>query len=138
MGIIKQYSINFDGSCEPVNPNGTMGMGVVIRNSHGKIVHTISEKEYLGETFSKTTNNIAEYLALKLGMQWCIDEGIRHVTIYGDSMLVIKQMNSHWKIRGGEYKQVAIECHKLKSKFTTIFFTHVLRDKNSEADKLSK
>jgi ribonuclease HI len=137
MSIIKQYVVNFDGSCEPVNPNGTMGMGVSIQ-CNGKVVHTISEKEPLGENYSRTTNNLAEYLALKLAMEWCIQEEIKNVHIIGDSKLVIKQMNGDWKIKDGEYKPIAIECHKLKKHFTTIFFTHVLRDKNSVADKLSK
>ena len=42
------------------------------------------------------TNNIAEYKASILGLEAAIDLRIKHLEVFGDSALVVYQVNSEW------------------------------------------
>ena len=44
-------------------------------------------------------NNVAEYEACVLGLQVAIDKKIKILKVYGDSALVICQLNGEWKTR---------------------------------------
>lgn len=54
---------------------------------------------YLGVT----TNNVAEYTALKLALEACREMGVKKVNAYLDSLLVVNQMNGIFKIRTAIY-----------------------------------
>ena len=45
------------------------------------------------------TNNVAEYEACVMGLQAAIEKKIKKLTVYGDSALVICQLNGEWEIR---------------------------------------
>ena len=45
------------------------------------------------------TNNVAEYEACVLGLQATIERKIKSLTVYGDSALVICQLNGEWETR---------------------------------------
>ena len=45
------------------------------------------------------TNNVAEYDACVLGLQAAIEKQIKKLTVYGDSALVICQLNGEWETR---------------------------------------
>lgn len=129
----------FDGACEPANPNGNMGIGAyAIQN--GQRIWEFSDAIKLGERgYKSTSNNVAEYLALKACLEWCIEnQHTSRVKIFGDSKLVIKQMSKIWVIRGGVYKPIAETCLKLLNHFEDIKFHWIPREQNSEADILSK
>lgn len=131
------YTLYFDGACGPTNPGGHMGCGVVIKNKDNETIHTISQ-QFSPEDFSgETSNNLAEYTALCLGLNWCLDQKITELHVIGDSKLVIMQMKGYFKIKKGAYVNTALETIKLKDNFTTITFEHVKREFNTEADALS-
>ena len=131
-------TLHFDGACGPYNPGGHMGCGVIIRNENKEIIHTISQQYSPEEFNNNTSNNVAEYMALILGLQWCIDNNHTEVDVYGDSKLVINQMTGIFKIKKGAYVEKAHEAKGLIPNFNTINFTHVKREFNSDADGLSK
>lgn len=145
---LKSHSLFFDGACEPVNPNGIMGMGFIVYDSYGKVVNEHSSKEYLGDNFDKTSNNLAEYLSLKKGLDYCLKKGISVLQVFGDSSLVVKQMRPYatskmkggemWAINGGIYKPIALECTKLMTEFRIITIDWIPREINTVADELSK
>jgi len=128
----------FDGACGPFNPGGHVGCGVVIIDKNGETIHTISRQYSPDEFGGNTSNNVAEYQAFILGAQWCIDNNILEVDVYGDSQLVINQMLGNFKIKNGLYAEKAREALSLLKYFNRIRFLHVLRDFNSKADELSK
>jgi ribonuclease HI len=131
------YTLYFDGACGPINPGGHMGCGVVIKNKDKKTIYTIS-KQFPPERFSgETSNNLAEYTALYLGLQWCIKHKITELHVIGDSQLVILQMKGIFKIKKGTYVNAAHETIKLMGEFKKITFEHVKREFNTEADELS-
>ena len=45
------------------------------------------------------TNNVVEYEACVIGLQAIIEKKIKKLTVYGDSALVICQLNREWETR---------------------------------------
>ena len=44
-----------------------------------------------------SSNNEAEYeAALLKGLEWCVSNGITRLNVYGDSMLIVKQVQGIW------------------------------------------
>lgn len=133
----------FDGACEPINPGGTASYGVVVFRGVGGIpdYKTRLWEDYAVCQESGTSNNVAEYAGFNAALDWFLNwEGTREPTIIrGDSKLVIEQMNGHWQIRNGLYKPLALICReKLKEFVTKPAIEWIPREKNTEADRLSK
>ena len=40
-----------------------------------------------------------EYAALIEGLEWCVSNGINRLNIYGDSMLIVKQVQVIWSCK---------------------------------------
>lgn len=125
---ICEYTLNFDG-CSKGNP-GYAGIGIVIYKN-GEEIHSASK--FIGIK----TNNQSEYAAVIFGLEEALRLNIPQISILGDSLLVINQINGVYKVKTEhliELYQTAIE---LKGRFQYIEFNHVLRDQNKRADKLS-
>ena len=81
------------------------------------------------------TNNVAEYEACVLGLQAAIEKKIKELTVYGDSALVICQLNGEWETRDSklvpyqEFIKGLIE--------DDITFKHLPREENYLADALA-
>lgn len=131
----------FDGSCEPINPGGKMGIGVSI-NIDG-------EQHDYNESFPEHENNscnVAEYSALSYILYYLEKNEITKadVIIRGDSQLAIYQMKGLWKIKGGMYAELARDCRKKllellnKNPFLRIEFEWVPRHLNEYANNLSR
>lgn len=120
-----------DGSCEPVNPGGRMGMGVYIEDLDIYLKDSI-EPSY------DNTNNVAEYLALRLLLNYLLDNNIEGpIHIYADSQLLVHQMNKKWRIKSGSYVNTAKQCKDLLKHFK-YKITWIPREENVIADELSK
>ena len=119
------YSLYFDG-CSKGNP-GKAGAGFVIYLDD---VEVASGSKYLG----KQTNNVAEYSGLILGLQKAFELGIVNLNVYGDSMLVIKQMMGKYKVNSPSIKPYYEKAKEIKINAT---FSHIYREKNARADELA-
>jgi ribonuclease HI len=133
---MEKITLNFDGSCEPINPGGRMGFGVFI-TQNGKVLH---EEGIFAEASPLNSNNVAEYMALCNGLQWLVDNGYSEapIDVAGDSMLVIKQLSGEWRAKGGMYYSAFTKACQLRDQFTNISFRWIGRDKNAEADARSR
>lgn len=137
--------VNFDGSCEPRNPNGNLGMGFIGVHDDGVAEFVGKHRVRFGECgFNQTSNNVAEYLAFIFALNQVllkIDAKIP-VVFQGDSQLVVKQMNKEWRIKDGVYAPYAyIAYHLYHSSIEAgrkFGIKWVAREKNSLADDLSK
>ena len=58
--------------------------------------------------------------------------------VYGDSTLVINQLNKDWSCSSEKMDAYCAEIRKLEGKFYDIEYHHVVRDQNQLADHLSK
>lgn len=91
--------------------------------------------KYLG----KTTNNVAEYRAVILALDWLNKKQKRtsRATFIIDSDLVAKQINGVYKIKSENLKPLVVKAKKLQNKFSgKIIFTWSPRGRNKLADKL--
>jgi ribonuclease HI len=87
---------------------------------------------YLGVT----TNNQAEYLALKLGLEQALKSGVRIVHVYMDSLLVVNQMIGKFKVKNRDLWPIHDAIKKLLPQFEKVLFTHVPRALNKDADAM--
>ncbi len=121
--------ILIDG-CARGNP-GHAGCGVLIKDSRGRVL--LKKGRYVG----RTTNNVAEYMALIDGLREAVDIGAQEVTVVTDSELVVKQMTGQYKVKDVKLKELYAEAQGLSRSFPRSEFRHVAREKNRDADSLA-
>ena len=109
------------------NP-GPSACGYVILDMHDKII--VENGLYLGVT----TNNQAEYQALKIGLEDALGRGVRQVDVYMDSMLVINQMKGIFKLKNQDLAPIHEAIKRLVTRFDKVSFTQVPRELNKLAD----
>ena len=124
------HTMYFDG-CSKGNP-GRAGAGAVIYDASNNEV--FAEAVFAGYS---TTNNEAEYTGLILGLNTALKQGITELQVRGDSQLVIRQMQGNYRVNSAKLAPLYQCAVTLASKFTSIGFEHVYRDKNKRADALS-
>jgi ribonuclease HI len=109
------------------NP-GPSASGYAILDMNGHIV--VKKGVYLGIT----TNNQAEYQALKFGLEEVQKMGVKEVDVFMDSLLVINQMLGIFKIKNRDLWPIYAAIKDLAASFKRITFTHVPRELNKIAD----
>jgi hypothetical protein len=60
--------------------------------------------------------------------------GIKRLLVYGDSLVVINQINDEWDQNKENMDAYCKEVHKLENKFLGLEFHHVFRDNNIAVD----
>jgi ribonuclease HI len=84
-----------------------------------------------------TTNNQAEYQALKLGLEDAHKLRAQKVHVFMDSLLVINQMKGIFKVRNRDLWPIHSAIKQLvHDGFQEVTFTHVPRALNKEADRM--
>lgn len=132
----KQYTCYFDGCCEPKNPGGEMGIGIHITDG----TH-IFEKGYTIPAKFGNTNNIAEYMAIIEVLKLFEKKQDCMINIFGDSKLVIEQMNERWGSNGGAYSEFMYQAKLLLKQISVknkVLIDWIPREKNELADIQSK
>ena len=122
------YTMYIDGAADLHSK--TSGIGGIIYKDDEEF---FTFSEYL----DNATNNEAEYTALIHGLKSLLHLSVLNVTIYSDSELVVKQINGEYKVKNDRMKKLYSDAHVLLSKFNLWKIKHVLRDKNTIADKLA-
>jgi ribonuclease HI len=118
----------FDGSLKLEG----VGAGVLLISLKGE------QLKYVLQIFWKVSHNEAEYKALLHGLRLAISLGIKRLLVYGDSVVVINQVNKSWDRNKENMDAYYLEVRKLENKFYGLEFHHVVRDNNVAADVLSK
>jgi len=121
--VIKLYT---DGGSRG-NP-GPSASGFVLYDEQDKVIY--AGGEYLGIT----TNNQAEYQAVRLGIKKALEYSPKEIKIFMDSLLVVNQMNGIFKIKNRDLWPIHSDIKLLMSKIPKVTFTHVPRELNKEAD----
>jgi ribonuclease HI len=124
----EHWVMYFDGS---LNLEGA-GAGVLLISPMGE------QLKYVLQIFWKVSNNEAEYEALLHGLRLAASLCIKRLLVYGDSVVVINQVNKSWDRNKENMDAYCIEVRKLENKFYGLEFHHVVRDNNVAADVLSK
>jgi ribonuclease HI len=110
----------------------SVGAGVLLISPMGE------QLKYVLPIFWKVSNNEAEYEALLHGLRLAASLGIKRLLVYGDSAVVINQVNKSWDHNKLNMDAYCLEVRKLENKFYSLEFHHVVRDNNVAADVLSK
>jgi ribonuclease HI len=109
------------------NP-GPSAIGYVILDHEEHIIK--KEGIYIGIT----TNNQAEYRALKAGLEDAVNMGVKELDVYMDSMLVVNQIKGEWKLKNQDLTPIYTAVKSLIPEFENISFSHVPRAMNQIAD----
>jgi len=131
-----RYILHTDGGARG-NP-GPAGAGAVITDEKGEVLREAHK------SLGKATNNFAEYSAVILALETLkkiIPVSKRkesEIEIKMDSELVARQLANKYEIREETLFPLFIKVHNLIiSSFPKVTFSHIPREKNKEADRLS-
>jgi probable phosphoglycerate mutase len=115
------------------NP-GPAGFGVVVKDESGAIVY--QHPKFLGIT----TNNQAEYAGLLHALSWVKSHTPTPsgVHFYSDSELMIRQLTGLYKVKSPLLFPLYTQAKTIIDSFPfPIYFHHVLRHLNKQADMLA-
>ena len=110
----------FDGA---LNINGA-GEGILF------ITPTKDKLRYVLRIHFPASNNATEYEACFHGLRIAVELRVKRLMVYGDSTLVINQLNNDWSCSSEKMDAYCAENRKLKGKFYGIEYHHVVRDQN--------
>jgi len=122
------WSMFFDGS---LNINGTSARILFVSPNKDKL-------RYVLRILFPASNNVTEYEACLHGIRLAIELGVKRLYVYGDSALVINQLNKEWDTTHEKMDLYCKEIRKRESNFYGIEYIHVVWDRNQAADALSK
>lgn len=130
MDNVYDIIIRFDGGSRG-NP-GIAGAGAVLLKNNGEEVACVSV-----ELDGIYTNNQSEYVGLIEGMTLAIEHGFKNVSIEGDSLLIVNQINGKFKCKSDSLKSLFNEASILIKKFNRYEIKHIYRKYNTRADELA-
>jgi len=87
-------------------------------------------------TMGTATNNVAEYTALVQGLHLATELGLKHLAVFSDSELLVKQMGGEYRVKHPDLIPLYEEATGLTRGFEAVTITHVRRGQNARADKL--
>jgi ribonuclease HI len=102
----------------------------VIASSDGA---TLGEHAQL---LGRTTNNVAEYRALLLGLERALELGADEVDVIGDSELIAKQVRGEYKVKNESMRELHREALAALGAFERWSIRTVPRAQNADADAL--
>lgn len=88
------------------------------------------------ELLGSTTNNVAEYRALLLGLRRASELHASEVEVIGDSELIAKQVQGAYKVKHEAMKALHTEAMAALRAFQSWSIRTVPRAENAEADRL--
>ena len=112
------------------NP-GPAGYGVRVEDASGKLLAE------LHGGLGVATNNVAEYNGLLAALHYALEHGHRALRVHADSELLVKQMRGEYRVKNEGLKPLYGQARLLADRIGRVTFTHVPREKNTEADRLS-
>jgi ribonuclease HI len=120
------WRLNCDGASRG-NP-GPAGAGIALHDPQGRL--QVNTGRYLGET----TNNVAEYQALLLGLEEARKQEVKKLRIFADSELMVKQLTGRYRVKSPHLIPLWREALNALSRFDTWAIAHVPREENHLAD----
>lgn len=119
-------TINVDGASRG-NP-GPSGIGYCIHDDSGKII------EQGGEFIGFATSRVAEYYAMKKGIERALEMKYKTVRFISDSLMVVNQLNGIFTVKNQDILPIYNELQEKIDQFDAVSFTHVPRSENTIAD----
>jgi ribonuclease HI len=126
--FLDHWKMYFDGSLKL----GRAGASILFISLEGK------QLKYVLQILWQATNNEAEYEALIHGLRIVTSLEIKWLIVYGDSAMVINQVNKDWGCTKDNMDTYCAKVQKLEKNLQGLEILHVLRDSNVETDVLAK
>jgi ribonuclease HI len=125
---ITPWALFFDGSS--CGKGG--GVGILLISPRGEMF------KFAIPIQPTVTNNQAEYEALLRGLQYLKEAKAISVEIYGDSELVIKQLNGQYERRNDILRNYYEECKEILKSFQLVILQHIPREHNEKENGLAQ
>jgi ribonuclease HI len=125
----KEWFLMVDGASRG-NP-GEAGCGAVILDENGAVVKELSR--YL----DRTTNNVAEYEGLLMGLESLLQLGAKKIVVKSDSQLLVRQLNGEYRVKDEKLKVLFERAKSLLRQFESCRIVHIRREMNKLADRLA-
>ena len=123
-----ELTIYTDGASR--NNPGEAGAGVFIFQADTPPARIA---RYLGTT----TNNVAEYSAAIIGLEYAVKLGASSVKLFADSELMVKQLNGVYRVKNEGLKPLYQKVKELIAKIGSVEVQYIPRAMNKEADALA-
>lgn len=130
MGVAGGKWVVYADGASRGNP-GPAAIGAVIYDDSGREMHTVSRR------IGRATNNEAEYRAAIAGLEAALALGAHDVELRMDSELVVRQLDSRYKVRNPSLRRLFGRIKDLQWRFASFQVRHVGREQNRRADKLA-
>jgi len=111
------------------NP-GPAASGAVLLADDGTALREL--REFLGVT----TNNVAEWTALLIGLRAALELGIEELDVCLDSELVVRQLSGAYRVKHPNLIPIYGKVRTLIRQFKRVDVKHVRRAENVAADAL--
>jgi ribonuclease HI len=125
---IERVRVNVDGGARG-NP-GPAAIAAVAADEDGNVLAERSE------TIGETTNNVAEYRAMLLGIELARDLEARQVELIGDSELIVKQVQGAYKVKQEHLRPLHSQVRIALEAIPEWSIRAVKREQNTRADEL--
>ncbi|RVW15439.1 hypothetical protein CK203_094721 [Vitis vinifera] len=125
------WRMYFDGA---TNHSG-YGIGVLLISLHGDHIPDLFVWHSRIDILPRTT--LVEYEACILGLETALELEIRQIEVFGDSNLVLRQIQGEWKTRDVKLRPYHAYLELLVGRFDDLRYTHLPRAQNQFADALA-
>ena len=109
------------------NP-GPAGIGYYIIGSDSKVI------EQGGEFIGFATSRMAEYYAMRKGVERALELDLKSVHFFSDSLMVVNQLNGIFAVKNQDIAPNFKDIEKKLAAFDAVSFTHISRSNNAIAD----
>lgn len=124
------YQVNYDGAI--FGEQGRASIGVVIQNSEGAVMASLSQQVHLPTTVAQI-----KVMAARKAVEFALEIGLTKVIIEGDSDTIYRELNST-NPSLAMHGHVIEDIKLLVPSFVSYNFTHVCRQGNNVAHALAR
>lgn len=124
--VAHSATIYVDGASRG-NP-GPAGVGYYIVGENGA---TLARG---GEFIGFATSRVAEYYALKKGVEKALELRLKTVRIVSDNLMMVNQMKGIYKVKNRDLLAIYDDIQETLRHFEACAFIHVMREQNTRAD----
>jgi ribonuclease HI len=125
---MRAWAMYFDGSAR----EDGCGIGVLLVSPRG-VTYSFSVR-----LPTPCINNLAEYEAVRMGMELLLEAGVEAVEVFGDSKLVVFQLTKEYRCESESLFTLWMRCRELMTQFRYINFYWIPRSQNAEANDLAQ
>ncbi|MGQ9623114.1 MAG: ribonuclease HI family protein [Candidatus Caldatribacteriaceae bacterium] len=127
--IPRECFVFIDGASKG-NP-GESAAAFVVCNPEGNILFEMASR------IGIATNNEAEYWALLLALDFLQQWGVRKLSVFSDSELLVRQIQGIYRVRAPKLLFLYSLVRERIGNFSSFSITHVPRERNKRADTLA-